>query len=363
VVKAPSLAFDLAAETPEYDNPYSLISSVIPTTYTGNGATQSITSLPWRPGIVWIKHLNAFQNHTLVDDARGPTLYWAPNSNGAEFISTTICTSFDSNGFTLGASGFVNQFGAPYIAWAFPPIGAATADTSGTVATTTYKSDVYSIFTYTGTGADNATVGHGLGVSPEFVILKRRNATSGNSTFGTVTGANFRMFLNDSAAIGPGTTTYKGGDNNTITLGTASNVNTGLFIAYAFRSVPGISKIDTYTGDGNSAGVEVDCGFAINFLVVKRTDNTGQWILIDSARNRQNNQLNITSNAEATVTDFYELTQRGFIPKRGNQTAEHDMNVSGATYLYLAFGSFRPTTLVPATDITVTAEPPTVTVT
>jgi hypothetical protein len=363
VVKPPSLDIALAAEAPEYENPYSLVSSVIPTVYTGNGTTQSIASLPWRAGIVWFKALSVFQGHILVDDVRGSTVNWQPSGNGPEFTDTTICTSIDSNGFSLGSSAFVNQAGTSHVAWAFPPIAAGQNDTSGTVATTTYRSNVYSIFTYTGTGADNATVGHGLGVSPEFVILKRRNATSGNSTFGTVTGANFRMFLNDSAAIGPGTTTYKGGDNNTITLGTASNVNTGLFIAYAFRSVPGISKIDTYTGDGNSAGVEVDCGFAINFLVVKRTDNTGQWILIDSARNRQNNQLNITSNAEATVTDFYELTQRGFIPKRGNQTAEHDMNVSGATYLYLAFGSFRPTTLVPATDITVTAEPPTVTVT
>ena len=361
-----STTIELDAATPSIDRQYSKIQSVVPTLYTGTGSTQSVSNLPWQPGLVWIKSLTASTHHILVDSLRGASQYWQPSATSAELNNAAVVSSLDANGFTVGTSTLTNSTSAEYASWAFAPVGVSGANTAGTISTTVTASDFYSIATYTGTGVSGATIGHGLSQTPEFVLIKNRGSTSAPVAGGSVVGNDNFMLLTSTNSRASNTTYVRSANSTTITLGNNTGVNASgnTYVAYAFRSLTRLSKIGTYTGNGNSAGAEVDCGFAIDFLLVKRRDGgAGGWNLIDSARNRQTNQLLIAQGTETEVSTFYELTATGFIPMRGDQATNHDLNINGSTYMYMAFGGFRPTVLTLAADIGLNAEPPTISAT
>jgi hypothetical protein len=136
---------------------------------------------------------------------------------------------------------------------------------------------------------------------------------------------------------------------------------------YAFCDVPGLCKGGTYTGTGDEAGLAVDVGFAPQFLLVKRRSGTGGWNFIDVARNLGTNQLLTLDGGglteEVTVPEFYQLTSTGFVAKRGTLNSLHDLNISGATYIYLAFGKVKPTAIAPLTELGLAAELPSVSAT
>ena len=121
-------------------------------------------------------------------------------------------------------------------------------------------------------------------------------------------------------------------------LGTAGSTNAsgGTYVAYLFASCPGVSKVGNYTGNGTS--LTVNCGFTggARFVLIKRTNATGDWVVFDSARgivagNDPFLELNTTA-AEQTGQDAVDADSTGFIV---NQTAEN-LNVSGGQYIYLA---------------------------
>jgi hypothetical protein len=61
------------------------------------------------------------------------------------------------------------------VAWLWKANGAGVSNTDGSITSTVSANTTsgFSIVTYTGTGA-NATVGHGLGVTPGLIIVKSR---------------------------------------------------------------------------------------------------------------------------------------------------------------------------------------------
>ena len=136
------------------------------------------------------------------------------------------------------------------------------------------------------------------------------------------------MVLNSTAASGttgstpPTTTTF-----NPVS-------SSGNYIAYAFHSVAGYSKIGTYTGNGVS-GNAIATGFEPAFVMIKAFSVSGAWYVFDNKRTTgvYSNQLMMNSiNAETTNT-YIELTSTGFTL---NTTAS-DLNNSGATFIYMAF--------------------------
>ena len=119
-------------------------------------------------------------------------------------------------------------------------------------------------------------------------------------------------------------------------VGTNADVNTSAatYVAYLFASLAGVSDIGTYTGNGSS--VTVTTGFQPRFILVKRTDSTGNWIVGDSARGLVAGddpflELN-TSDAEVTNEDWVDVSATGFTI---NETAAN-ANVNTGTYIYLA---------------------------
>jgi len=85
--------------------------------YTGNGSTQAITGLDFSPDWVWVKERSSTSSHALADTVRGPLKILQSDLTDAELTTTTNFVSFDSNGFTHGSGGRVNENGQTYAAW------------------------------------------------------------------------------------------------------------------------------------------------------------------------------------------------------------------------------------------------------
>jgi hypothetical protein len=320
-------------------------------TYTGTGATQSIVNsgnnagaVSFKPDLVWIKGRNVASNNVLIDSVRGAVLL-VSDLTDTEISATPYFSSINSNGFTVtGTSAATNQSGETLIGWQWQAgQGTTSSNTNGSITSTVSvnASAGFSVVTYTGTGA-NATVGHGLGVAPKMVIVKARtSAQSWVVQHTSLTSGAYTVYLNATAAQAsvptvwnstfPTTTVFSIGTN------VLSNSNTITYVAYCWSEVAGYSKFGTYTGNGSSDGPFVYTGFRPRYLLVKRTDTTGNWLVEDSSRDTYNTETNALypnlSNAESSGYPC-DFLANGFKLRSGTDT---DRNASGGTYIYAAF--------------------------
>ncbi len=208
----------------------------------------------------------------------------------------------------------------------------------------------FDVVAYTGTGSAQ-TVSHNLGVVPELVIIKGRSQSTNWKTYYSFTSTTYKDFnLNSTSAASNGT--YgPGGFPNFESFSTAPTVTTfsvsanstvinnsgTTYIAYLFATCPGISKVGSYTGTGTT--LNIDCGFTsgARFVLIKRTDSTGDWYVWDTARGIISGDdpyllLNSTA-AEVTNTDYIDPLSSGF---QISSTAPAAINANGGTFIYLA---------------------------
>ena len=195
---------------------------------------------------------------------------------------------------------------------------------------------------WTGTsssGSSSRALSHNLAATPGLIIGKRRSSLAGNwSVYSSVTGINNELELNANAAVAAATNMWKAAptDSN-FTVGYGLDGNTYTFVAYLFASLSGVSKIGSYSGTGSNVGV--DCGFTAGarFVMIKRTDSTGDWYVYDSDRgivggNDPYWRANVEA-AQVTNTDYIDPLNSGFTV---TSSAPADLNASGGTYLFLA---------------------------
>ena len=202
---------------------------------------------------------------------------------------------------------------------------------------------------YTGNSTSGRTVNHNLTVVPELTIIKARNWASGDwFVLLPNTATTYNRLIIDGTS-GQSTYDYSpstGGFDFTaaptatqLTLGSSANTNSSSYnyVAHLFASCPGVSKVGTYTGTG--ALQTINCGFTTGarFVLIKRTDTTGDWYVYDSARGISSGNdpftlLNTTS-AETTGTNYVDTTSVGF---QVTAAAPAGLNASGGTYLFLA---------------------------
>ena len=200
---------------------------------------------------------------------------------------------------------------------------------------------------YSGTGVAGRTVSHNLGVAPEMIWAKRRDAAVSWPVFHKQTGSSKRLFLNASNAEDSDTTTWNAVDPTAtdFTLGTYSGANAsgGNYIAYLFASLDGVSKVGSYTGTGQAGGnINVDCGFTsgARFVMIKRTDASGSWWVADTARgivsgNEPLLALNDTS-AEVTGFNMVEPYSSGFTVNGSGVGSDNSWNDAGGSYIFYA---------------------------
>ena len=331
--------------------------------YTGNSSTQSITfdgNTNMQPDWVWIKSRSATEWHQVHDSVRGVAKYLFTNTDSAEGERSPNdqVTSFNSNGFSLGAGAndSVNSNGGTYASWnwkAGTALNNSAGANGGSIATTGSISSTsgFGIVKYVGTGS-NATIYHGLGKIPRMIITKNIDQTfhwsvytfHSNTKILRLNGNNAEATETAFQSTDPTTTIQSLGNHN------QNNGSGDTHISYMFCDVPGYQKIGSYTGNGNANGTFIYLGFKPAFIIIKKTNAAEDWELFDNKRLGynvdNNNVVPNTTSAEAT-SDRLDIVSNGF----KFRTAAGSVNASGDSFIYMACASnpFTTSTGVPAT--------------
>lgn len=294
---------------------------------TGTGAAATVTGVGFAPDLALIKTrstANAWSD--LNDRLRGANRLLYLNGNGGEVTTTQEVTAFTMDGVTVGTSSdgyHTNGNTETMINWFFKRAPGA-----------------FDICCYSG-NATGQTVSHSLGVTPELMVIKSRTTTYAGAWYKS---DQSNKFIYTDSTSGWGTDSTKvdwAGTNSTVfKVNTANetNASSNNYVAYLFATLAGISKVGNFTGNGSSQ--TIDCGFTngARFVLIKRTDSTGDWYVWDSTRgivagNDPHLSLNTTA-AEVTTDDSVDTDNSGFIV---NQLAATNINVTSATYIYLSF--------------------------
>ena len=324
--------------------------------YDGTGSTQSITlggNSDMQPDFVWIKRRNVTgTNHMMFDSVRGATKFIGSDRTTAETTVADTLTSFDSDGFSLGAdaSGYgvnVSTSSSKYVAWCWKAGGSGSSNSDGDIASTVSVASHggFSIVKYDpgSGGSAGDTVGHGLSRAPNYIILKvleavgDQNWSVGSDDIGWTNNLFLNLTNAKSAGSGPWNNTAP--TSSVFSIGSDRD-NDAAYIAYCFAKTPGLIACGSYTGNGSADGtyVVVDddgSGFKPSFIMIKRTDSTEGWHINDAARDPFNPldlQLQPNSNGVESGSSYMDFTANGF-KLRGTQGAT---NTSGGTYVYLA---------------------------
>jgi hypothetical protein len=303
----------------------------LPTARTGTGSNTTITT-GFVNDSVWSSQ-RAGGYRGVFDRLRGSNNVLFQNYTGAEDSTsyTDTLTSFANNtGVNVGADaswGGINLSGASEATYSF---GRAPS--------------FFDEVCYTGDGGSVGYVLHNLTVAPQLWIVKRRSASGTNWAVGsTQILASQSLALNttnsatDIFSVGFWNSTYP--DSTKLYLGgnTAVNSNGQTYVAYLFATCPGVSKVGSYTGNGTTQAIA--CGFTggARFVLIKRTDSTGDWYVYDTARGMTTLTdpylLLDTSGAEVATLGSVTTTTGGFTV---NASVLSAINTNAATYIFLA---------------------------
>ena len=308
------------------------------TTYTatpGTGATISntVNGVSFQPDLLWVKNRDNVEQHYWQDSVRGfspsanVTKMLNSNSTAAESSLADITCTTTSSGFTVvdsvPASGefwFTNR---TYVGWQWKANGAAVTNTAGSITSQVSANTTagFSIVTYTGNATSGATVGHGLGVAPRFIIIKSRVNAFDWIVYHASIGNTAALRLNTTAAADTDSTWFNnsGPSSTTFTLGNTGGTNNSSsnFVAYCFAAVAGYSAFGSYTANASSDGPFIYTGFRPRWIMLKRTSAAGApWSMFDTSRNTYNStNLELDANtvsSESTSGSGMDILSNGF---------------------------------------------------
>lgn len=343
-------------------------------TYTGNGTTtNNVTNTGnsnLQPDWVWIKQRSGTQDHVVTDSSRdgevasGTNLVLTSNTAEAEASSTGFGINYATNGINFDAAwAKVNASGQTYVAWQWKANGGTTTSKSSTTIDTNVTTPCvqqvntdagFSIVTYTASSSYAGTethLEHGLGVGPKVLFVKRRDTAGNWNVYHAENGASPNagygyLLLNTTNATQVASPSNQYWLNTPVesnatllALGVENGADGGEYVCYAFAEKQGYSKFGKYTGNGSQNGPMLYTGFKPAFVIMKRTDSAGAWHVFDNKRSGYNYANDVI---QADVPDaelsgqtyqFVDLLSNGFKVRR----ATHGPNVSGGTYIYMAF--------------------------
>jgi hypothetical protein len=295
--------------------------------YTGNGSTQTITNgidLSTKGGLVWLKGRSNAQYHNLIDTARGATKVLQSDDTAAQYTQANGLTAFNAAGFSIGNDSAINFNNYTYVSWTFRK-----------------QAKFYTQGTYTGTGSTQ-TITHDLGTTPGFIIIKGMGNSYAWVCYHRSLGATKFLALNSTQAAITTSTPFNNSEptSTTFTVGTSNAVNESgqSFVYYAFAHDAGgfgltgtdnVISCGTWTGTGSN--LNVNLGYEPQWLMFKRTDADGDWIIVDNMRGFTADGADAylrpnTSGAETNPTGAPALNSTGFGWTTG----------SGTPYIYIA---------------------------
>ena len=298
----------------------------------GTSATATISGVGFPVDLMLPFATNTGSVKPFVDRLRGATKYLLPPYSNAEQTETNVVTSFASNdGVIVGADSLdvINNY--------------YNGDRRYAASFFRRAPSVFDIVCYTGNGSTQ-NVNHNLGVAPELMIVKSRSLSDSDwwvyaSALTTPQNKYLRLQSTDGESTATGLWGSSLPTSTTFGLGAFSPNSSGAtFVAYLFATCAGVSKVGSYTGTG--ALQTVNCGFTsgARFILIKRTNSTGDWWLYDSARGISSGNdpylLLNTTGASELGTNYVDTDSTGF---KVTAAAPAGLNASGGTYIFLAF--------------------------
>ena len=300
----------------------------------------TISDLAFETDLVWARstsHSEYWINADVLNSFVGGLRFNHINDKD----TTTAISNVGSTGYQSDSNWFTTN--RTYVTFNWDAGTTTVTDNdAGTITPTGVRANQStgcSIVTYTGTGS-SASVGHGLNAAPAFYVTKRTDDTSfGNWTvYHSSIGTQY-LEMNTTAAAGTDANRWSSAATSTVfNIGSGGNVNVsgGDFVAYCFAPVEGYSAMGSYTGNGSSDGPFIYTGFKPAFLMVKRTDSTASWVIMDSTRNPFNPVDKYVrpdlNNGEGTGS-YFNFLSNGF----NVRTTAALVNASSGTFVYVAF--------------------------
>ncbi len=299
--------------------------------YTGNGTARSINNgidLAGEGGLVWIKNRdNGYQDHVLNDTERGAGQTLRSDSANAQFLSTARFSAFNSNGFSVGTDSGTNNNNEDIVSWTFRK-----------------APGFFDVVTWVGNDVVGRQIPHSLGSVPGMIIVKAYNTSSESwHVYHRSLGSTKYLLLNSTNAENTGVTVWNSTTPTSTHFTLANNNGTNGFynyVAYVFAhddaqfgtdEDESIIKCGSYTG--SSSGVNINLGFEPQWVMVKRTNGSGSWYMMDTMRGftASNDPRSLkadSADAEGGISK-YRITSTGF-------DWNSDSGDSGQQYVYMA---------------------------
>ena len=310
--------------------------------YAGAQVTNAVSGLGFQPDFINIKSRTAGTTNPLYDSSRGNTKLLSTVSTDGDTTQadTPGLSAFGTDGFTVvypnTGDYYNNRNSNNYVAWCQRANGGTVStNDEGSIDSSVQvdPSGCFSIATWTGTGS-NATIGHGLGAKPSYILVKNRAEHAWAVYYGDNTDY---LVLNTTAATVDDATYWQDTAPTTdvFSIGTEDGVNasSGTYIAYCYANCEGFIKSGTYEGNGNADGTFVYTGFSPAFIMTKSLDSTSNWQMFDNKRlgyNVDNNAASANLTDAPVTTDMIDILSNGFKCRIAS-----DPNVA-ETYIYLA---------------------------
>lgn len=267
--------------------------------YTGTGSSQTITTTI-QPDMCWVKNRDRSGDPVLVDILRGAGQTLFPHSNGAEADNASGgAMTIGSSGFTVsGIDDWWNKSGDAFVSWNWKMNGTGSSNSNGSITATVSANTTagQSIMIYSG-ASGNGTVGHGLSVAPNLVIVKTRSDAD-QWRVGTIQNSggppNFTDYfkLNASDGFTDESTTWNdtAPTSTVISVGSDSATNHPGYthVAYCFHNVEGYSKIGQYEGTMDADGGFAYLGFRPAWVLIKAINSSQNWVIFDNKRDPSN---------------------------------------------------------------------------
>jgi len=323
-----------------------------PVLYTGNASNDVTVTNTFASDLVWLKSRSNGDNHYLQDIVRGfgASKSLSSNTTGSEGFNggspatqniTTTSTSLRLQGQDFTQNTYT------YVAWNWKANGAGVSNTDGSITSTVSANPTagFSVVTYTGNSTNPSTVGHGLGVAPQFIIIKCRS-NAYNWVVGSKAVDGFssgkQLYLNTTSAL-VGTENFFSNTQPTSSVFTVKdnyevNFSGYTYVAYCWTPIAGYSAFGSYTGNGSTDGPFIYTGFRPRWIMLKRSSAAGApWSMFDTSRNTYNStnlELDAnTSSAESTSGNGMDILSNGFKLR----DSAYLNSSSGDTFIYAAF--------------------------
>jgi hypothetical protein len=333
------------------ENPTKQFNAIV---WTGNRVNNStvnnITGVGFQPDLVWLKFREQSYDWRYVDSSRGVTKTFRSNTSVPTQVESNGIYQFGSDGFSVKGDNNYNYNGGLFTGLCWKANGGTTSSNSDGNVTSTVQANQaagFSIVTYTGTGSSGATVGHGLGATPTWMIVKNQDTDRNWACFHVDSNSSGqRAMLLNSNSSGDVSNYWNGTQptSSIFSLGGETEVNQSGddIIAYCWTDIPGYSKFGSYEGNGNSFGPFIYTGFRPRLIFFKRFDSTSGWTVVDTGRYTHNHyhgpgriEWNL-SNAETTGSS---ASREMSVLSNGVKilTDNSNINANGGDYIYGAW--------------------------